>query len=173
MLCQNCNENEANITYIQMINDNKKEMILCEKCAKKLGINNMKFSIPLNFSNVFSDFLEPEMNFMQALTIPKQTECKDCKMTYEDFVKFGKFGCSNCYETFSNKIEPILKKLHGSLQYVGKRNEKESNIKINVETSKPGTDKTKEEKIEELKRNLKQLIKIEKYEEAEIGRAHV
>ena len=34
MLCQNCERNEANVKYTQIINGEKKQMVLCEKCAK-------------------------------------------------------------------------------------------------------------------------------------------
>ena len=37
MLCQNCGENEANVRYTQIINGEKKEMVLCDKCSKELG----------------------------------------------------------------------------------------------------------------------------------------
>ena len=56
MLCQNCNENEANIKYTQIINGEKREMILCENCAKKLGIDSISFDMPINFSNFFGGF---------------------------------------------------------------------------------------------------------------------
>ena len=34
MLCENCGENEANVRYTQIVNGVKKEMKLCDKCAK-------------------------------------------------------------------------------------------------------------------------------------------
>ena len=38
MLCENCGENEANVRYTQIVNGVKKEMHLCDKCSKELGI---------------------------------------------------------------------------------------------------------------------------------------
>ena len=38
MKCQNCGKNNANVKYTQIINGEKKEFILCEECAEKLGI---------------------------------------------------------------------------------------------------------------------------------------
>ena len=49
MLCQNCGENEANVRYTQIVNGVKKEMVLCEKCSKELGIGNLNLSMPINF----------------------------------------------------------------------------------------------------------------------------
>ena len=50
MLCQNCNKNKANVKYTQIINGHKKEMMLCEECSEKLGINKMNFNMPIDFS---------------------------------------------------------------------------------------------------------------------------
>lgn len=34
MFCQNCGKNEVNFRYTQIVNGVKKEMALCDKCAK-------------------------------------------------------------------------------------------------------------------------------------------
>ena len=41
MLCQNCGKNEVNFKYTQVVNGVKKEMALCEKCAKELGLRRI------------------------------------------------------------------------------------------------------------------------------------
>ena len=51
MLCENCNENEANVRYTQIINGVKKEMNLCEECAHKLGVGEININMPIDFSN--------------------------------------------------------------------------------------------------------------------------
>ena len=38
MVCQNCGKNEANVKQNQIVNGVKKEMVLCEECAEKMGI---------------------------------------------------------------------------------------------------------------------------------------
>ena len=53
MLCENCKENEATVKYTQIINGDKKEMHLCEECSHKLGIDNISFNMPIDFSNFF------------------------------------------------------------------------------------------------------------------------
>lgn len=88
MLCQNCNKNEANVRYTQIINGVKKEMILCDKCSKELGIDNMKLSLPISFSNFFGDFLnEYDNNFMPLISTPRETKCDKCGMSYTEFMQ--------------------------------------------------------------------------------------
>ena len=162
MLCENCNENEANVKYTQIVNGVKKEMRLCDKCASKLGIGNMDFHIP-DFSNFFGDLLSDYNNdFMPSIALPKEITCDKCGLSFDDFIENGKFGCDNCYNVFEEKIDPILKRLHGSNRYVGKKaksTKPENNIEIKEE-------KKEQNKINELKALLKQKIKEEKYEEA-------
>ena len=57
MLCQNCGNHEGNIKYTQIINGVKKEMILCEECAKEFGIDEINFNMPINFSSFLGDLL--------------------------------------------------------------------------------------------------------------------
>ena len=49
MLCDNCRENEATVRYTEIINGNKREMMLCEECSRKLGINKMSLKLPIDF----------------------------------------------------------------------------------------------------------------------------
>lgn len=162
MMCENCGENEANVRYTQIVNGVKKEMRLCDKCARELGIGNMSFNLemPFDFSNFFGELAgEYEDSFMPALAMPKTKTCDKCGMSFEDFVETGKFGCSHCYEVFEDRIDPILKRLHGGNRYIGKKlkkNNSENDLNKNEEINK----------LEELKLTLKQKIKEEKYEEA-------
>ena len=56
MLCQNCGKNEVNFRYTQVINGVKKEIALCDKCAKKLGLGSLDFN--MSFSNMLDDFFD-------------------------------------------------------------------------------------------------------------------
>ena len=167
MICENCGENEANVRYTQIVNGVKKEMHLCEKCAAELGIGNMNmgFDMPFDFSNFFGELLnEYNDGFMPSLAMPKTLTCKKCGLSFDDFVDSGKFGCPSCYEAFEERIDPILKRLHGGNHYIG-RNAKNVNPENEISLNKK-EEKKEENKIEQLKRELKQKIKEEKYEEA-------
>jgi len=39
--------------------------------------------------------------------------CETCGMSYEEFKKVGKLGCSNCYKTYGDRLVPLLRRLHG------------------------------------------------------------
>jgi len=180
MMCQNCNENEANVKYTQIINGVKKQMNLCDRCAKELGIDDISFDMQMDFSNFLGDIFEDfEESFIPSITNTHKLLCDKCKNSYDDFIKNGKFGCDKCYETFEDKIESILKNIHGANKHVG-RNIKQIENKENVnnkidkakvnKTDEMNKDNEKnikiEEKIKQLQERLKQEIREERYEDA-------
>ena len=185
MLCQNCGKNEVNFRYTQVINGVKKEMALCDKCARELGLESIDFSMPINFSSFFTDFFHDTEGFLPTFTKTNLLECNKCGMTFDDFAQTGEFGCGNCYITFADRISPVLKNLHGSSKHIGRgyknsideleynkkqfeesKNKKDSK-KENVDTSKKGKAEVKENsEIEKLKKDLQKAIKEERYEDA-------
>lgn len=170
MLCQNCGENDANVKYTQIINGVKKQMNLCHKCAKELGIDNISFDMKMDFSNFLGDFFEDiNEDFIPSLIKPETLLCNKCGSSYDDFIKNGKFGCDECYTTFQDKIDILLKNIHGVNKHVG-RNAKLLGVKTNnyskVNENVKSKENTKQSKIENLKERLKQEIKEERYEDA-------
>lgn len=167
MLCENCGKREANVHYLRNINGVKKEMNLCESCSQKLGITEMNFNIPIDFSSFFGEFLEDFANsdFMPLIEEKKEIRCAGCNMAFEDIAKKGRFECPKCYETFEDEIDSIIKKIQGSNRHIGRLG-KGTAKPIKVEKSNKPSDNKKENKLEDLKEKLKQAIKEEKYEEA-------
>lgn len=172
MLCQNCNEYEANIKYTQIINGVKKQMNLCDKCAKELGIDDISFNMPINFSNFLGDIFEDNTeNFMPTFIKPEMLLCNKCKTSYDDFIKNGKFGCDECFETFNSKIDSILKNIHGANRHIGRNGKMLGKVNVINEQSTSSKEEgdnenSQNKKIQELKERLKQEIKEERYEDA-------
>lgn len=169
MNCENCGKNYANVKYTEIVNGNKREMYLCEECSKILGIES--FNIPIDFSSFLEDFF---IGFDDETLFPeltKELKCRRCNSSFEDFTKTGRFGCEECYTTFEEKIDSLLKNLQGANRHIGrigKINEKN----VNYQEKWVQSEKEKEElsEIVQLKMELKQAIKEEKYEEAAILR---
>jgi len=164
MLCDNCNQNEANVKITQILNGKKTEMMLCEECSKKVGLSNMNIEIPIDISSFLGDLISDydEPTFTTINSINNQMRCSHCNMTYEEFLNTGKFGCSKCYDTFSGKIDLLLRKIQGTDKYIGRK-----------ATNKEENNKKKENinnELEDLKEKLKLAIKEERYEDAAIIR---
>ena len=152
MICQNCHKNVATIHYSEVVNGNSVDLYLCQDCANLNG----KLGIGPSFG--LDDILASLMGFNQAkLQYDNREEliCPKCNLTYSEFQKIGKLGCEKCYEVFGDKLEPILKQLHGNVQYKGKR-PKEKLTQLDEVN----------DKLKQLKEQLQDAIKKEEYEEA-------
>lgn len=172
MLCDNCGKREANVRYTENINGRRRELNLCEECSRKLGIGQMDFSMPVDFSSFlggFMDELTSQSNFMPMFNTIKENRCNNCNSTFDDIINTGMLGCENCYNEFSDELDPIIKRLQGSNRHigrVGKIVDNEIKEKINKAANK---NTKKEEKVDKkllLQRDLEQAIKEERYEDA-------
>ena len=175
MLCDNCGRREANVRYSENINGVKKELNLCEKCSQELGITNMDFSMPIDFSSFFGEFMEDFKNpdFMPLLNEIKQLKCDQCGYTFDDIVNTGKLGCGNCYSVFEERLDPIIKRIQGSNKHVGRigkiidnKIDNKTDKKVSEKENKKDESEEKTSRLEELQEKLKQAIKEERYEDA-------
>ena len=144
MLCEKCGINPAAVTLTKVINGKKSVMKLCAACAQENNIYK-DFNMDLGFSGLFSTF------FNDSDSIDTGEKCPVCSMTKGEFIRLGKPGCSNCYTVFESSMKPLLKKIHSTTTHTGK-------------VYSPGA--TPENKIDQLKAQLKEAIEKEEYEKA-------
>lgn len=144
MKCTNCGKNNANITYQQNINGEVTNLILCEECAKKLGIFN-------SFDNIFSPMVL-DLDYI----LPEEVKCKKCGYTLSQYKSTGLFGCDECYDTFKNEIDAILLRLQG----------KNRTLKLKADKKVDKKPDKKVSKLDDLKEKLKKLVENEEFEEA-------
>ena len=163
MYCENCGKNYANVRYTQIIKGDKKELFLCEDCSKIFGIDN--FNIPIDFSTFLGDFFTGLGEDIPSIFNQKELKCKRCNSSFEDFINTGRFGCEDCYSTFEEKIDPLLRSLQGANRHVG-RIGKINSDKVEQSEKETIKDTTRLGQINELNKQLKVAIKEEKYEEA-------
>lgn len=161
MECQECHERPATLHFTQVINGNKTEVHVCEKCAYEKGYmsqNHDSLSLHNLLSGLFNfDSISfADSKSKQSSLQPSQgLTCDKCGLTYQEFTRIGKFGCSNCYKTFDEKLNPIFRRVHsGNMAHDGK-----------VPKRTGGTLQVRKQ-IEEKKQNLQQLIQQEEFEQA-------
>jgi protein arginine kinase activator len=157
MLCDNCNQNDANVHITKIVNGVKHEMNICDKCAKELqGFNineSFNFGPSFSFQNILSGIMDymsptPQINKSQELV------CKNCGTAYNDFKKYGLLGCSECYKSFSPTINPVIKRVQGNTEHTGKI------------PKKLGKDIMEKRRLSKLKEDLQKAIASEEYEKA-------
>lgn len=158
MKCQNCGKEEANVKYYENINGEKREIMLCSNCAKNLNI--------MDFPNMLSYFFtnHPKELFEDEYT---KEVCNKCSYTFDDYLKTGLFGCSNCYTAFSNRIDTLLTKIHGKNRHSNIENKTLKSIKKQAKQNEvKQNDISKINEVDKLKVLLVSSIKEERYEDA-------
>lgn len=159
MICQVCNERPANVHITKIINGVKRELHMCEQCAKEkegLSIGNQMpgFDSPFSFTNIIAGLMDfPGINGL-PYSAQQQVKCSSCGLDYEEFKNTGRFGCSQCYASFGKRLDPLLKRIHGNTQHTGKVPKRTGGI-IRVKRD-----------IDRLKYELKKAVENEEYEKA-------
>jgi len=112
MLCMFCKQNPAKVHLTQIVGDKMQKVDLCEECAKQKGVND-----PAGFS--LADLLLG-LGASQEISTAEDVKCPNCGFTQADFKKAGRLGCSQCYATFAEGLEGLLKSMHKGVKHVGK-----------------------------------------------------
>jgi len=150
MLCDKCKTNEACYHSTLVINGEVKSTHLCEKCATKEGVFNKKFN------SIFDEF-RTLTNFLGFDDFEDKV-CPKCSWSLRQFKNQGILGCSECYNTFEDEIEDIVKRIQPYTE------NKLDNIEFKVESKKK--ELSKEQKLFNLKQDLQNAISEERYEDA-------
>ena len=115
MLCCVCKEKEAKVHLTQIVGDKMQKVDLCEACAAQKGVND-----PASFS--LADLLLGlgASQEMEQTAGGGELKCPNCGFTQADFKKAGRLGCSECYTTFSEGLDGLLKTMHKGTKHMGK-----------------------------------------------------
>jgi protein arginine kinase activator len=156
MLCNLCKEREATVHLTQITGDKVQKVDLCEECAKHKGVND-----PTGFS--LADLLlgiGAAQEFEQAAG-GSDVKCPKCGFSQADFKKAGRLGCPECYTTFAEGLEGLLKSMHKGTRHVGKAPQA---LQATRDVS---------ERLRALQKKLAQAIAAENFEQAAILRDEI
>lgn len=154
MKCQKCNKNNATTHIKRVINGEFEEYNLCSECAKEMGYNNIFGSFTDDFNSLFGSFFE---NALPARS--QATRCEFCGTSYSDIARTGMVGCANCYDIFSDRIMPTVRRVHGNTTHCGKNSQF-------AKSELAGTKEEKSSDIDALKAEIDKAIKNQEFEKA-------
>ena len=150
MQCDICGKKKATVHLTEIVDEQMTEMHLCEDCAREKSVQmEQQFGL--------ADLLAGLSDFgKQVKSVEKvQLECTNCAMSYEDFRKFGRLGCSECYVSFRDQLGKLLKRIHGSSTHHGKVPRKMSQaVKKTIDD------------LDDLRAQLQMAIQAENFEKA-------
>ncbi|MDE2028762.1 MAG: UvrB/UvrC motif-containing protein [Candidatus Omnitrophica bacterium] len=116
MTCDICGKKKATVHLTEIVDDQMSEMHLCEECARQ---KSSQMEQQFGLADLLAGLADP------GKAAAKESEknvlkCSRCALLYEDFRKFGRLGCSECYTSFKEHLTGLLRKIHGSNKYLGK-----------------------------------------------------
>src|SRR6186713_378815 len=147
MICDVCKNHQATVFLTQIVDGKMQKVNLCEGCSKEKGVTD-----PTGFA--LADLL---LGLGASQEMEKSTSgkrCPICGFSQADFKKTGRFGCSQCYETFAEGLEPMLKNMHKGLEHKGK---------VPTRLLKA---RERAAELRKLQRDLRRAVEDEKYESA-------
>jgi protein arginine kinase activator len=149
MQCCVCKDREAKVHLTQIVGDKMQKVDLCEECAKAKGVND-----PAGFS--LADLLLGlgASQEMEQAAGSGDLKCPHCGFTQADFKKAGRLGCSECYVTFADGLESLLKSMHKGTKHLGKAPQ-------SLQQSRDLSDKLKS-----LQKKLDKAVEDENFEQA-------
>lgn len=157
MLCDICKQNPAKVHLTQIVDGKTKKIDLCEACSKAKGIDD-----PTGFS--LADLLMglgAAQEMEQASVSAGGLKCTTCGFTQAEFKKTGRLGCPDCYRTFSDGLEGLLKSMHKGTRHTGK-------VPEALQASR-----NVEEQLQQLQKRLEKAIASEDFERAALLRDEI
>ncbi|KAA3612811.1 MAG: hypothetical protein DWQ01_03675 [Planctomycetota bacterium] len=128
--CQSCQKHSASVHHLEVswsspepgtpLQAHVQQTDLCPSCAKEAGI-----PVPGPVTNYpkMVNLLSKAFLGSAGTMAPAQTDvqCPDCGWTLRDFRQTSRFGCPNDYEVFSEYLQDLLERLHGTDEHPASR----------------------------------------------------
>ncbi|MEO0079493.1 MAG: UvrB/UvrC motif-containing protein [candidate division WOR-3 bacterium] len=146
--CDLCKKNEAVLSVSRLDKNGKKtELWVCAECAQERGFVKAEV-LKASVAEVLAELKERVEEQDSRLV------CAGCGMTYAEFKRRGRLGCAQCWTAFHDRLQPLLRRIHGAVQHVGR-------------TTKAGRKKAQERlNLQRLREDLRRAIEGEDYERA-------
>jgi protein arginine kinase activator len=147
-LCDLCGKNEATMKVRRVDKDKPAEEIaVCAECAQKHGFSEVE-TLKASVAEIIAD-LKARVDDGDSKLV-----CGSCGMTYAEFKRQARLGCAECYVSFHDELVPLVRRIHGAVQHVGRTasgGRKQAQVKMNVQ---------------KLREELSGAIQAEDYEKA-------
>ena len=157
MLCDVCKKNEATVHLTQIVDNKMQTIDLCEGCSKAKGMDD-----PTGYSLASLLLgLGSSTEGQAAAAAEGDLKCPRCNFSLSDFKKAGRLGCAECYNTFAEPLQGLLKSMHKGTRHIGK-------VPATVKQRRDQTDQ-----LQMLQRQLTQAVQAEDFEKAALLRDQI
>jgi protein arginine kinase activator len=120
VLCQLCGKKPAVIHFSEIDQGEVRHLHLCADCAQTKEASSPGEAADVKKEPTAKPLLQLLQKLLASESEDVNIQCAQCGHTYADFRSSGRLGCGHCYEAFSENLEPLLKRVHGSSRHTGK-----------------------------------------------------
>lgn len=154
MKCQEC-EKPATFHITELTGPEVVELHLCQEHAAVYLSQNEEGAVkaPPTIAGALAQQLKVGQTAEELARLDQQA-CPVCGITFYEFRNQGRLGCPHDYTCFDNELEPLLINIHGKNKHVGKR------------PKKHGAPSAKQNDLIRLRREMKDAVQKEEYEQA-------
>ncbi|MGI6456790.1 MAG: UvrB/UvrC motif-containing protein [bacterium] len=102
-----------------MKNNQKYTLHICHVCAHEKGVAGPAVNTSFSIEQILSGYqTAPEASAVE--TQVQSRTCPVCQLSYNAFKESGRLGCPVCYDTFSEQLKPLLRKIQKEINHIGK-----------------------------------------------------
>ena len=166
-MCQMCGKRPATVFIKNSYNGKTVEKELCAECAAQLRENGMMqdiFSGGVN--DLFSSIMGMPLYEEDMPRVRQGRACPNCGMTERQIRESYSFGCSECYNVFSDLAKEFVSRMGGGA-HKGRAPGRYKGISDTPAAAKTAKKELSvEERIEDLERRMKEAAANEDYDSA-------
>ena len=166
MTCDICGKKKATVHLTEIVDEQMSEMHLCEECARQ---KSSQMEQQFGLADLLAGLSDPSKTSTAKESDKTALKCSRCALPYEDFRKFGRLGCGDCYTSFKEHLTGLLRKIHGSNKYLGKTPASYQE-KSSVPLTEAAVALLPSENLSDLKQQLQSAITAEDFEKAALIR---
>ena len=120
MLCQECRQRQANVKVTTIVENQRRELHLCDECASTRGELRFASEAQASLGEMLAALLHKGLIKQASRGGGGEAACPTCGLDYDEFTRHGKLGCSQCFEAFEEQLKGVLRHVHGSSRHVGR-----------------------------------------------------
>jgi protein arginine kinase activator len=128
--CDLCGKAEATLKVSQLDKDGKvTEISVCAECARQRGfteVEKLKAGVAEIIAELKTRVAEGDTRLV----------CRNCGMSFAEFKRQGRLGCAECYVSFHDELVPLVRRIHGAVQHVGRTasgGRKQAQVRMNLQ----------------------------------------
>jgi len=154
MNCERCQARPAMVYLTEIVNNKKRTLRLCEQCAREIQAESFGLIPQLGLHNFLASLFSNQVAAPFGSALSQGEKCPSCGLSEAQFAQSGLLGCAECYRKFSDRLDPVFRRIHGISKHTGKV------------PGRTGGKVRLSKEIDRLKARLREVIGREEFEEA-------